>query len=261
MAEKKNLYQRMIEVAENTAAVGKNLEVSTAGGKKMYDGVGHDDVTKAVRINMFKAGVLCFPVSIEKVEDDEMFMIRSTYRFQNVDDPEDYMDMPSLGHGHGQHKSGGAVSYSHKMVLLKAFLLETGEDPEKQIDPEEPLPKKQPKKKTVATTTAAPSPSDWYVNELSLKEDGSSKYKEVQNEAEGQGLTKIDIEEFIRDMKLVNSSGKSPFDFESCDRENKKVVWNALKDKKIKSTNVKDAEPEAELVTTGNLIEEDDIPI
>ena len=147
------------------------------------------------------------------------------------------------------------------MVLLKAFLLETGEDPEKQIDPEEPLPKKQPKKKTVATTTAAPSPSDWYVNELSLKEDGSSKYKEVQNEAEGQGLTKIDIEEFIRDMKLVNSSGKSPFDFESCDRENKKVVWNALKDKKIKSTNVKDAEPEAELVTTGNLIEEDDIPI
>ena len=128
------------------------------------------------------------------------------------------------------------------MVLLKAFLLETGEDPEKQIDPEEPLHKKQPKKKTVATTTAAPSPSDWYVGKFSKNQDGSSKYKEVQTEAERQGLTKIDIEEFVMSMKLTNATGTKPFDFESCDRENKKVVWNALKDKKIKSTNVKDAE-------------------
>lgn len=58
--------------------------------------------------------------------------IETVYRFVNVDKPEEYIDMVSYGDGvDSQDKAPGkAMTYADKYALLKAYKIQTGDDPD-----------------------------------------------------------------------------------------------------------------------------------
>lgn len=100
----------------------------------------HDQVTSVVRMPLLEAGIYGAPhaATIETLDLDnkrvraEMQLI---YRFTNVDDQNDYIDVPGFGHGidSSDKAPGKAYSYAVKYALMKGLMLETGDENESEI--------------------------------------------------------------------------------------------------------------------------------
>lgn len=101
-----------------------------------YRIVSHDKVTAKVRPALLDAGIVYYPVRCDYVQSGNRTECSVTVRFVNVDEPADFFDVPTLGFGvDGQDKGPGkAMSYAVKYALLKALGLETGEDPDEDVD-------------------------------------------------------------------------------------------------------------------------------
>ena len=139
----KNIFQRMSAITSEITTVAKNLNVDT--GKLSYKAVGEADVLAAVKPIEAKHGVYSYPVSREIVESGEMvsttkygerkqlyMRVATVYRFVNVDKPEEFIDITTYGDGvDTQDKAPGkAMTYSDKYALLKAYKIQTGDDPD-----------------------------------------------------------------------------------------------------------------------------------
>ena len=153
MAEK-NIYQKMLAITQEIATVAKNLNVDS--GKIKYKAVGEADVLMAVKPIEAKHGVYSYPVSRKvidsgtmvskseyngnKKETSKLFMrIETVYRFVNTENPNEYIDITTYGDGvDTQDKAPGkAMTYSDKYALLKAYKIQTGDDPDQNAS--EPL--------------------------------------------------------------------------------------------------------------------------
>lgn len=148
MAEKVlNIYQRMSAATSEISRVAKNLNVGF--GNSSYKAVGEADVLAAVKPIEEKYGIYSYPVSREIIESGvlesvseyqgksttkKQFQMRvsTIYRFVNVDNPEEYIDITTYGDGvDSQDKAPGkAMTYADKYALLKAYKIETGDDPD-----------------------------------------------------------------------------------------------------------------------------------
>ena len=139
-----NIYEKMSAITREIADVAKNLEVKINERTK-YKAVGEYDVLKAVKPIEHKYGVYSFPAHREIVESGEIVnstkygekrslfvRIEVIYRFVNVEKPEEYVEVFSYGDGvDSQDKaSGKAMTYADKYALLKAYKIQTGEDPD-----------------------------------------------------------------------------------------------------------------------------------
>ncbi|MBR3277401.1 MAG: ERF family protein [Lachnospiraceae bacterium] len=139
-----NIYEKMSAITREIADVAKNLEVEINERTK-YKAVGEYDVLKAVKPIEHKYGVYSFPAHREIVESGEIVnstkygekrslfvRIEVIYRFVNVEKPEEYVEVFSYGDGvDSQDKaSGKAMTYADKYALLKAYKIQTGEDPD-----------------------------------------------------------------------------------------------------------------------------------
>ena len=173
MAEKKiqemNIYEKLSAISLEITNVNKNLNVGV--GKSSYKAVGEADVLAAVKPAEAKFRVYSYPVhravietgtienesidyqTQQKLLKKSLFeRIEVTYRFVNMDNPDDFIDIVSYGDGiDTQDKSvGKAMTYADKYALLKAYKIITGDDPDQ--DPSDPLngrqtkPVTQPKK-------------------------------------------------------------------------------------------------------------------
>ncbi len=133
MAQKKNIYQRMAAVMGDVTYIQKQK-----GGGLQYSVVTHDAVTARCRNALLKHGVIAYPYNIDTVWEGNLVNIEMITRFQNIDDPADFMDVHSLGQGidKGDKAAGKATSYAFKYGLLKGLLLETGEDADLDQDVE-----------------------------------------------------------------------------------------------------------------------------
>ena len=146
MAEKKmNIYQRLSNVTTELGHVAKNLNVGW--GDNSYKAVSEVDVLNAVKPLEDKHGVYSFPLertivdhgvitSIDsKRKEKKQFYLRveTKYRFVNVDNPSEYIDITSYGDGldSGDKATGKAMTYADKYALLKAYKISTGDDPDK----------------------------------------------------------------------------------------------------------------------------------
>lgn len=132
MTEKKlNIYQRMHEVMKEIDYVQKSKPKDSTGLK--YNFASHDAVTSTVRVPCVKHGIVYHPANINYNQNGNRIELSMDVRFVNIDDPKDFVDVPSIGHGiDTQDKGPGkAISYAVKYALLKAFGLETGDDPER----------------------------------------------------------------------------------------------------------------------------------
>lgn len=142
--EDKNIFKRLSQITSEITAVAKNLNVGW--GKSSYKAVGEADVLAAVKPIESKNGVYSYPYSREIIESavltsakadgteskQQFLRVKTVYRFVNVDNPADYVDITTYGDGvDSQDKAPGkAMTYGDKYALLKAYKIITGDDPD-----------------------------------------------------------------------------------------------------------------------------------
>ncbi len=148
--KKMNIYQKMLKATEKISKVAKNLKVDI-NKSASYKAVSEADVLEAVKPIEIELGIYSYPVKREiietnildtvkeyngnRTESKQLFMrLEVTYRFVNVDNPQDYIDIITYGDGvDSQDKAPGkSMTYADKYALLKAYKIQTGEDPDKE---------------------------------------------------------------------------------------------------------------------------------
>ena len=152
-----NIYQRMSRITNELGSVAKNLTVGY--GRNSYKAVGEADVLNAVKPAEEKWGIYSYPASRRTISVDTLstsgtktdnygkesivervqfiFRIETTYRFVNIDNPAEYIDIISFGDGidSADKAPGKAMTYSDKYALLKAYKIQTGDDPDQDPSP------------------------------------------------------------------------------------------------------------------------------
>lgn len=143
-----NIFQRMMKATAEIKRVAKNLKVEISKSQS-YKAVAEADVLEAVKPVEEKFGIYSYPVD-RKIIKDEAYTTRSeyngnssekttlfmrlevTYRFINVDKPDEFIDITTYGDGvDTQDKAPGkAMTYADKYALLKAYKIPTGDDPD-----------------------------------------------------------------------------------------------------------------------------------
>jgi ERF superfamily len=124
--EKLNLYQRISKVMkEVTRVVKEDKKVNN-----QYRFVSHDAVTAALHGPCVDAGLVIMPSVIDELQEGNTTKVVVELAFINADNPTERHVVRSFGYGcDGQDKGPGkGYSYAVKMALLKAFMLESGEE-------------------------------------------------------------------------------------------------------------------------------------
>ena len=200
-----NIYKKMSAITAELTAVAKNLNVGI--GKAAYKAVGEADVLAAVKPLEEKHGVYSYPYSRKIVEADlvtttseyqgkvtektnRYLRIETVYRFVNIDNPEEYIDITTYGDGiDPQDKAvGKAMTYSDKYALLKAYKIITGEDPD-QFKSEEGKTEKKLTYREKVIITAREKGID--LKELAkdyeiTNKTSESRYEEILKDLEGK---------------------------------------------------------------------------
>lgn len=127
--EQKNIYQRILAVMKDVAYIQK-------GDKKVngqYSFVTHDEVSRVLHPKLVEHGIVVIPSVIQWKQDGNRTEADVEVSFVNSDNPDDRVTVRALGFGiDPQDKGPGkAVSYATKYAMLKTFVLETGDDPER----------------------------------------------------------------------------------------------------------------------------------
>jgi hypothetical protein len=144
-----NIFQKMSNATVEIATVAKNLNVNL--GKSSYKAVGEADVLFAIKPIEFKWGIYSYPFSREIVEASiventaqngevkKTFVLRlkTVYRFVNVDNASEFIDITSYGDGFdtGDKAPGKAMTYGDKYAVMKAYKIITGDDPDQYPSP------------------------------------------------------------------------------------------------------------------------------
>lgn len=164
--EKLNIYQKILAIQSEMETVNKNLKVEVTKANS-YKAVSERDVLDAVKKLEKQYGVYSYPYErkiientvIEKISSyngeskktNSYFMrMETTYRFVNVEEPTEYIDVKTFGDGidTGDKAPGKAMTYADKYALMKTYKISTGDDPDKDPSPENGYDKP---KKTLAT--------------------------------------------------------------------------------------------------------------
>ena len=151
-SEKLNIYQKLLKISTELELVKKSLDL----GK--YKAVSEGDVLHAVKPLEAKYGIYSYPVEREIVDhqviikekpterdgftikNETYFLrIKTTYRFVNVDNPSESIDMITYGDGidTGDKAPGKASTYCDKFALLKAYKMITCNDPDQWLSEHE----------------------------------------------------------------------------------------------------------------------------
>ena len=140
MSEYLNIYQRINAVMRAVAYVQKDKDVT--GGGQNYKAVTHDKVVSVIRGEMVKAGIVMtvaqsageILIQRDTTKDVKMHLYSGTYigRFCCIDKPEDAVSLQIMAHAadNGDKAPGKCITYATKALILKTFMLETGEDEE-----------------------------------------------------------------------------------------------------------------------------------
>ena len=140
-----NIYQKMSIATNKIQTVAKKLKVGE-GNKSEYKAVSEADILNAVKPIEYELGIYSYPYDRKLTKDERVtfknkfgdmdnfvISIETTYRFVNVDKPDEYIDIKTYGDGvDSQDKAPGkAMTYADKYALLKAYKIQTGDDPDK----------------------------------------------------------------------------------------------------------------------------------
>lgn len=191
-----NIFQRMLAATSEINRVAKNLKVDISKSQS-YKAVAESDVLEAVKPIEEKYGIYSYPVSRTVIKDEAyttpseydgrksekttFFMrLATVYRFVNIDNPDDYIDITTYGDGvDTQDKAPGkAMTYADKYALLKAYKIQTGDDPDAGASGN--LGKKKFEKPTAEQLAQA--------EELGINLDGLAAYAKCKVEEISKGV-------------------------------------------------------------------------
>ncbi len=141
-----NIYEKMLAITSEMKPLEKSLNV----GNK-YHAVGEQDVLPMVRALERKYKVYSFPINQEIVSEDtyittskqgdelhnRFLRVKVTYRFVNIEEPTDYIEVIAYGDGldTADKGPGKAFTYATKTALIKAYKMNSGEDPDFEESP------------------------------------------------------------------------------------------------------------------------------
>lgn len=149
-----NIFQKMSAVTNELQTVAKNLTVNP-GKTGSYKAVSERDIIDAVKPLESKFGIYSYPCDRQIIESQTLdseteyngkvtkkttffSRIKTTYRFVNIEKPDEYIDMVTFAEGiDPQDKgSGKAMTYADKYALMKAYKISTGDDPDQTASEE-----------------------------------------------------------------------------------------------------------------------------
>lgn len=138
-------------VTDRIKTVPKNITVGV--GNAQYKAVSEKDILAAVKDAEKDVGIFSYPSARKVILDNEFkttnskgyevinrfVRVETTYRFVNVDEPSEFIEVIAYGDGldNGDKAPGKAVTYSDKYALMKAYKIETGD--EVDATPSDPL--------------------------------------------------------------------------------------------------------------------------
>ena len=188
-----NIYKKMLLATEKINRVAKNLKVGV--GQSQYKAVGEADVLEAVKPVEIELGIYSYPLSRRIIDSNAftttseyngkttervtMFLrLETVYRFVNTESPEEFIDITTYGDGvDPQDKAvGKAMTYSDKYALLKAYKIQTGDDPDQNAS-------KDMSKNNATNTKGAPNPHP----------QEAPKKQEPRETPAAQGTTKTEL--------------------------------------------------------------------
>ncbi len=142
-----NIFEKMLAITSDMKPVEKSLNV----GNK-YHAVGEQDVLPYVRVLENKYKVYSYPANQEIISDEiytttsksgddvrnRFLRVKVTYRFVNVEKPEEYLEVIAFGDGldTADKAPGKAFTYATKTALMKAYKMNSGEDPDLEASPD-----------------------------------------------------------------------------------------------------------------------------
>jgi len=153
-----NIHQRIHRIMSALDYIKKDKDIKDKGGRKMYSVTGHDNVTRVIHPLLVKYRVNLIPTGEEMVQEGNRTRICVTFRWVNIDKPEDFIEQKWYGYGidHSDKGPGKAISYAQRYIVLKTLHLETGdrdleeddtdfnpEDEHSQGETTKPSPKQQ----------------------------------------------------------------------------------------------------------------------
>lgn len=162
---KMNIFEKLSEITNELNSVAKNLNVGE--GKFSYKATSEADILAAVKPLEHKYRVYSYPFSREIIVDKETITKNGTinqfirnetiYRFINIDNPTDFIDMKVWGDGvdSSDKAPGKAMTYADKYALLKGYKIITGDDPDQKISEEHVKQDEKPKDKGTVETKKA----------------------------------------------------------------------------------------------------------
>ena len=171
----KNIHQRILAVMAEFDYIEK--------GKKQvnsqYRYVSHDQVTGMLHPYLVKHGITAIPSVKSLTQDGNRTAICLEVELVNVDNPVDFVRIESWGYGidTSDKGPGKGISYAFKYAMLKAFMLETGDDPDHDQDskyeaPAQPQP--EVKKASPKPNKGVSESFDFSFLKQLLKDDGLS---------------------------------------------------------------------------------------
>lgn len=131
MEEKKNIYQKILEIMQEVQYLEKDDRVEF--GSTKYKALSEEKATSIMREQMIKQKLVVFPIKQESLRTGQITHVDVTYRMVNTDNPLEFIDIVSCGDGaDSQDKGPGkAMTYAYKYMWLRTFGIPTGEDPDK----------------------------------------------------------------------------------------------------------------------------------
>ena len=203
-----NIFEKMLHIQTEIPTVAKNLNVETGKNSKSYKAVSERDVKDAVKPLEAKYRVYSYPVTKELIDTDtiaqksqsgerKVFFIREkvTYRFVNIDKPDEYIEIDGYGDGidTGDKTPGKADSYASKYCIMSAYKISTGDDPDKEISQE--------------YTKAEKKPAEVNNKQPMSAEEFSTKFQWFKTELSKNGVDIHDdkVAEYIRNTAKVSS--------------------------------------------------------
>lgn len=188
-----NIFEKMIEATNLIERVKKNLTVKV-NDKQQYKAVSEVDIITEVKEAEYKVGIYSYPLERELIKDDVLtsttqygerntfhVRLKTVYRFVNVNNPDEHIDITSYSDGldSGDKGFGKAMTYGDKYALMKAYKIETGDDPDKEASEQYKKPIVSSGKQHKATAKQIEMVKNIYTEEEINKMLGNLKIKSL----------------------------------------------------------------------------------
>lgn len=150
-----NIYEKIMHISEEIGNVQRDLTVEQSNGK-VYTAFSESAVLNAIKPLESKYRVYSFPaqrtrtsktLQREYVGNDGctraatllVDKIDVIYRFVNVDNPDEFIEITSFGTGIDTNDKGAGkgMTYADKYALMKAYKLTSCDDPDTESSPQE----------------------------------------------------------------------------------------------------------------------------